>query len=121
MYDSVEMMVRDQSPRTEGTFSCLIIEDDAGFAGMAAEVVRREGGEGVVAGSITAARELLAGRVFEVTLLDNHLPDGKGYDLFAQIARRRPEAPVIMITGVPDLGEAVALTRNGLFDYLTKP
>ena len=27
----------------------------------------------------------------------------------------------MMITGLPDLGEAVALTRNGLFDYLSKP
>jgi DNA-binding NtrC family response regulator len=26
-----------------------------------------------------------------------------------------------MITGMPDLGEAVSLTRNGLFEYLVKP
>ena len=26
-----------------------------------------------------------------------------------------------MITGLPDLSEAIAFTRNGLFDYLTKP
>ena len=26
-----------------------------------------------------------------------------------------------MITGAPDLDEAVSLTRNGLFEYITKP
>jgi DNA-binding NtrC family response regulator len=56
-----------------------------------------------------------------MVLLDNHLPDGFGYDLFEQLARRSPETPVVMITGVPDLAQAVALTRNGLFEYLTKP
>jgi DNA-binding NtrC family response regulator len=62
-----------------------------------------------------------AQRGFDLILLDNHLPDGKAYDFFDQISRRNPEAPIIMITGLPDLSEAIALTRNGLFDYLTKP
>lgn len=56
-----------------------------------------------------------------LVLLDNHLPDGKAYDFFNQLSRRNPHAPVIMITGLPDLSEAIALTRNGLFDYLSKP
>jgi DNA-binding NtrC family response regulator len=102
-------------------FTCLILEDDAAFALMAAEIIRAEGGEVTVCGSIAAAREAVAGRRFDIACLDNHLPDGKGYDFFDQLARRNPDAPAIMITGAPDLGEAVALTRNGLFDYLTKP
>jgi len=102
-------------------FSCLIVEDDDSFATMAAQVVRSEGGEPTSVGSIGAAREVVAAKSFDVVLLDNHLPDGKGYSFFEQLARRNPDAPVVMITGVPDLGEAVALTRNGLFEYLTKP
>lgn len=102
-------------------FSCLIVEDDAGFSAMTAQVVREEGGEPTIAGTISAARQVAAAKSFDLFLLDNHLPDGKGYDFFELVARRNPEAPVVMITGVPDLGEAVALTRNGLFEYLTKP
>ena len=104
-----------------GGISCLIVEDDAGFATMAAQVVREEGAETTVAGTLAAAREVSASRAFDLVLLDNHLPDGKGYDFFDQLARRHPDAPVVMITGMPDLNEAVALTRNGLFEYITKP
>ncbi len=88
---------------------------------MAAQVVREVGGEPTSVGSVAAAREVVAARPYDVVLLDNHLPDGKGYEFFEQLARRNPDAPIVMITGVPDLGEAVALTRNGLFEYLTKP
>lgn len=88
---------------------------------MASEVVRSQGGTPTVCGTVAAARQTTEARRFDLVLLDNQLPDGKGYDLFAHLAARDPEGPVVMITGVPDLTEAVALTRNGLFDYLTKP
>ena len=115
------MTVSDQSGSSLGKFSCLIVEDDGGFAAMAAKVVREQNGEPVIVGTLTAAQEAIGARAFDVVLLDNHLPDGKGYDFFEHLTRRYPESPIIMITGMPDLGEAVMLTRNGLFDYLTKP
>ena len=102
-------------------FSCLIIDDDVSFATMAANVVREAGGQVTLAHTLVSAREIVAAKTFDLVLLDNHLPDGKGYDFFNQVSRRNPDAPVVMITGVPDLGEAVSLTRNGLFEYLTKP
>ena len=104
-----------------GVFTCLIVEDDPGFGQMASQIVRDEGGQPTLCANLAAARAKIASANFDVFLLDNHLPDGKGYDFFSQIARQKPDAPIIMITGAPDLGEAVALTRNGLFDYLTKP
>ena len=103
------------------SFSCLIVEDDAAFAAMAAQVIREEGGTCELAGNLKTARELSSQSSFDFILLDNHLPDGKGYDFFGQLSRRNPDAPIVMITGVPDLTEAVSLTRNGLFEYLTKP
>src|SRR3954453_15074974 len=99
-----------------GKFSCLILEDDAAFGAMVAQVVREEGGEPVVVETIAAARDAISGCKPDIILLDNHLPDGKGYDFFEHLARRDPEAPMVMITGIPDLGEAVRLTRNGLFE-----
>ena len=102
-------------------FSCLIVDDDVAFATLAATVVREAGGLVTLAHTVASAREIGAAKIFDLVLLDNHLPDGKGYDFYDTIARRNPDAPVLMITGAPDLGEAVALTRNGLFEYLTKP
>lgn len=106
---------------TVDKFSCLIVDDDAAFATMAGQVVREEGGSSTLVATLADAREAVADRSFDLVLLDNHLPDGKGYDFFDHLARRYPDAPIVMITGMPDLGEAVTLTRNGLFEYVTKP
>ena len=103
------------------SFSCLLVEDDAAFAALVAQVVREEGGQPILCQTLAEARAATAGRAFDLILLDNHLPDGKAYDLFDQLSRRNPDAPIVMITGLPDLSEAISLTRNGLFDYLTKP
>ena len=105
----------------QNSFSCLVVDDDAAFAAMAGEVVRGENGVPTIVHDLAHARDAVSKRQFDVVLLDNHLPDGKGYDFFEFLSRRNPEAPVIMITGLPDLTEAIGLTRNGLFDYLTKP
>ncbi len=102
-------------------FSCLVVDDDNSFATMAAQVVRDENGEPTVCGTLANAQQAVAARSFDLVLLDNHLPDGKGYNFFDQLSRRNPDAPIVMITGMPDLAEAVTLTRNGLFEYVTKP
>ena len=106
---------------SEAKFSCLIVEDDVAFATMSAQVVRAEGGEPTVCHTLAAGRNASQDKSFQLVLLDNHLPDGKAYDFFDSFARRNPAAPIVMITGEPDAREAVALTKNGLFDYLIKP
>ena len=102
-------------------FSCLIVDDDAGFISMLAKVVRQEGGDVRECGDLKSAREETERRAFDLILLDNRLPDGTGYDFFPRLNRSCPDSIVVMLTGVPELAQAVELTRNGLFDYLTKP
>ena len=108
-------------PPGTGSFACLIVEDDPGFAALESRVVRAEGGEPLHCATLAAAEAAAGQRVFDLVLLDNHLPDGQAYAWFDRISRRLPDVPMVMITGLPDLGQAIALTRNGLFDYLTKP
>jgi DNA-binding NtrC family response regulator len=115
------MTASSPTTKPDARFTCLIIEDDKSFASMAAQVVREEGGAPRCVYTIAGARESAGEQSFDLVLLDNHLPDGKGYGLFEQLSRRNPDAPIVMITGMPDLMEAVTLTRNGLFEYLTKP
>lgn len=118
---TLTMNAGSQRTNSGAAFSCLMVEDDPAFATLVAQLVREEGGQPTHCKSIAEARAATAQRQFDLVLLDNHLPDGKAYDFFDQISRRNPEAPVIMITGLPALDEAISLTRNGLFDYLTKP
>lgn len=104
-----------------GAFACLIVEDDPGFGALESRVVRTEGGEPHLCTTLAAAEAAAGQRAFDLVLLDNHLPDGQAYAWFDRISRRQPDVPMVMITGLPDLTQAIALTRNGLFDYLTKP
>ncbi len=107
-------------PKTE-QFSCLLVDDDVGFTSMLAKIVAEEGGRSFACETLEAARARIAERPFDVVILDNCLPDGTGYDFYPQLARHSPASITAMITGVPELSQAIELTRNGLFDYLTKP
>jgi DNA-binding NtrC family response regulator len=71
--------------------------------------------------TLNAAKVQIVQRAFDLVILDNGLPDGTGFEFYPQIARKSPSSIVAMITGAPELSQAVELTRNGLFDYLTKP
>lgn len=107
--------------RTGNVLRCLVLEDDPAFATLVSEVVRAEGMLPTHCSTLREAFQAVESQTFDILLLDNHLPDGRSYDFFHRVTRRHSEVPVIMITGLPNLGEALALTRNGLFDYLTKP
>lgn len=103
------------------SYSCLLVEDDAGFAQMLSAVVRETGGEPWHCGNLRDARAALGRRSFDVLVLDNHLPDGKGFDFYLELSKRNPAQTAILLTGLPELAHAVELTRHGLFDYLSKP
>jgi DNA-binding NtrC family response regulator len=102
-------------------FSCLMVDDDAGFVSMLAKVIEAEGGLVTHCGDLKSARAEVARRAFDFVVLDDRLPDGTGFDFFPQLSRSCPTGIVVMVTGAPDISRAVQLTRNGLFDYLPKP
>ena len=114
------MKSQRQTPGT-ATFTCLLLDDDVGLAGMMAKLVVGQGGDVKVCHTIAAARVEVAKRAFDLAILDNRLPDGTGYEFYPHLVRASPDSVVVMITGAPELSQAVELTRNGLFDYLTKP
>lgn len=114
-------MHEDAANNSGNGFSCLVVEDDPAFRSMVAQLIASLGGDVREAGNVADAQTEFERRRPDLILLDNHLPDGRGYELYERFSRIAPESPAIMITGIPDLGEAVRLTRNGLFEYLTKP
>lgn len=109
------------TPNPVSPFKCLILDDDLSFAALLVDLVRNSGGIPTVCSSVKAAREALELERFELACIDNRLPDGTGFDFYSQLMQRHPQCVTIMITGAPELGQAVQLTKNGLFDYLTKP
>jgi DNA-binding NtrC family response regulator len=57
----------------------------------------------------------------DVLLLDLRMPGLDGLDVLAEVHRESGDIPVIVITGVGVLQDAVVALRHGAFDFVTKP
>ncbi|MBN2429683.1 MAG: sigma-54-dependent Fis family transcriptional regulator [Deltaproteobacteria bacterium] len=64
---------------------------------------------------------LLDKETFDAVLLDIIMPQISGEELLVRIKEKRPDLPVIMVTGVDDIKTAVSCIRKGALDYLQKP
>jgi DNA-binding NtrC family response regulator len=84
------------------------------------EVVRGEGFTLDRAVSLREAREQLERRSPDVVLLDLQLPDGRGFEVLAELTNHSP-ADVVVITGNASVDSAVEALRAGAVDYLVKP
>jgi two-component system, NarL family, invasion response regulator UvrY len=76
-----------------------------------------------VAGEASTAPEvvgLVEERRWDVVVLDLSLPGASGLDLLAEIKRRRPELPVLILTVHSEAQYAVRALRAGASGYLTK-
>ncbi|MBI5418677.1 MAG: GAF domain-containing protein [Deltaproteobacteria bacterium] len=56
----------------------------------------------------------------DVVLLDLGLPDSGGFDTFTRLHARRPNVPVIILTGLDDEWLGIRAVREGAQDYLVK-
>lgn len=65
------------------------------------------------------AAETLAG--LDAVVTDLKMPGRGGLDLVAELARREPHLPVIVLTAFGTVSSAVECMQAGAFDYLVKP
>ena len=77
----------------------LVVDDDLGICQSLGELLRYQGCEVALATSASEALTLLAGRRFDLVLSDVVMPDMDGYDLYMELKERRPDVPVILMTG----------------------
>ncbi len=57
----------------------------------------------------------------DAVLCDLRLPGMDGLDVLGTITSESPETPVIIVSGVSELGYAVHALKRGAWDYVTKP
>ncbi|TVQ64102.1 MAG: diguanylate cyclase [Phycisphaerales bacterium] len=99
----------------------LIVEDDDDTAMLTAETLRKHFGA-VCSSRVASLAELEKSELslFDAVLCDYHLPDGVGMDALRVIRSRRPDMPVIMVTGQSEARHAVDAIREGAADYIVK-
>lgn len=104
---------------TEG--SILLVEDEKLHRLTLEDNLRDAGYDVSSAATGQQALDLLVSQNFAVALLDIHLPDITGIDLFYLLRERQPQCSVILMTGQSSVEAAVTAMREGAYDYLAKP
>jgi PAS domain S-box-containing protein len=70
--------------------------------------------------SMTDAEGQLAGRTFDIILLDPGLPDSQGIDSVRRAHAAAPRVPLVVLTGRDDESLALQALQQGAQDYLIK-
>ena len=99
----------------------LVVEDDTALSKQLVRLLERAG---CIAQSIDHGGEALLEldrEVYDVVLLDLHLPGMHGLDVLTAATARGTDAQFIVMTGAGSIEFAVDAMKAGAFDFLSKP
>jgi putative two-component system response regulator len=99
----------------------LVIDDEAVVREVIAAMLEGSGYEVVCAATAAEALELFSDESIRVAITDVHMPDGSGLELLETMRIRRPNLPIVLVTGATtrdDLSEALARGADG---FVGKP
>ncbi|AKH20997.1 sigma-54-dependent transcriptional regulator [Sedimenticola thiotaurini] len=103
------------------TIRLLIIEDDQSLNQMLQLHFGELGFQVEGIDRCDQALERIRASAYDLTLLDQRLPDGNGIDLLRQIGQESLDQSVIMMTGEHDLELAIEAIKLGAADFIHKP
>ncbi len=110
------------TPKLEREHSILIVDDDATFLDGTRRALLAHNIRNITTLQDSASvLPALADNSFTTIILDWVMPNISGADLLPELTRQYPHIPVIVITGVSDLENAVSCIKQGAYDYITKP
>jgi len=99
----------------------LVVEDDAPLAEFLHQRLLQEQFAVHVVSNGKEAEQLASDPAYDLVLLDLTLPGIGGLDVLRGIRSKRPDLPVVIVTGSSMLEECVRGLEAGADDYLAKP
>jgi DNA-binding response OmpR family regulator len=99
----------------------LIAEDDELISSFIEKGLRARGYSAHAVEDGDTAVELCLGDEFDLLILDLALPGREGFDVLQRLRAEHRRIPVIILTGRPELRDAVQCLDVGADDYMTKP
>src|SRR3984893_6922449 len=102
------------------TMNILIVDDEPSIRETCAEVARQAGMKAIPVSSAEEALEVLENSAVDIVLTDLMLQQTSGLDLLKRVHDSNPMLPVIVLTQYGTIDSAVAATRFGAVDYVTK-
>ena len=99
----------------------LIVDDENDFRNQAVSYFKRIGFKVDQAEDGEEALNVSTNRMFDVVVLDIHMPGVSGIAVLEQLMKREPAPKVIMLTGGGTIAHAVESMKKGAYDFVTKP
>jgi DNA-binding NtrC family response regulator len=99
----------------------LIVDDEPTIRDTCAVVAQQSGMKATAVATAEEALEVLEHTAVDIVLTDLMLQHTSGLDLLKRVRDTHPTVPVIVLTQYGTIDSAVAATRLGAIDYVTKP
>lgn len=99
----------------------IVVDDDRIFLQRFVRAMEARGFGVRSAHSVAEGLGLIRQSAPAFAVVDMRLEDGNGLDVIAELARLRPDARAIVLTGYGNIATAVTAVKLGAVDYLAKP
>ncbi len=99
----------------------LIVDDHPNVLVILQGILEKEGFKVLTSANYDEALPFVEGEDLNVIITDLKMPGKSGMDLLNYSRKRRPDIPVIMISGQGDIEAAVTAMKNGALDFISKP
>lgn len=99
----------------------LVVDDEARILSLMSRSLMLEGHRVVTAGDGLAALKQLAASAYDLVLLDLVMPRCNGLEVLSSMHERGDLTPVIVLSGVTEIGTRVQALERGAVDVVAKP
>ena len=99
----------------------LIVDDDEAVQTMLCRVIRGNGLEAEMASNGELALEMIAGKTYDLILLDVNMRGMDGFQVVQQLRGRGVQTPIIIVSGRQEDYDTLYGLDVGADDYVTKP
>ncbi len=105
----------------EAKANILVIDDEPGIRRACRRALEPQGFRVETAATIEEGLRVIQEGDFDLVLLDVMMPDGRGVDLLEPIQEKDPDLIIVIITGYATVELAVKATKQGAYDFISKP
>jgi len=100
----------------------LLVEDETSVRNVLFRKLTQKGYQVVTSSLVSEARSfILSSMKIDLAIVDLKLPDGDGISLLPEIKDSNPSAETIILTGYGTIELAVSASKQGAFQFVTKP
>ena len=99
----------------------LVVDDEKSICDLLEIVFKRDGYQVTTASSGRAAMALILKESFDLIISDIKMPGMDGVETLVEMKKKKPQLPVVMLTGHATVASGIQGLKQGAFAYVMKP